>query len=480
MTMIRSIRHIATNFSNRNRGSNNNHSNNNNAITNTLQTIIRIRPRSTICYDNNGKVITYYNNNKSNILCYNYNQRSFSSISSSTIDCGGGLSILPFSTTSTTSSSIMDDVDSKQSSSNNNNNNEINNRINNDPIINISSNNSQNDDNDDDDNNNIESKLEKYTNRQLQLLAYIEQLHENNNNNNDDNNDYNNNNSPNDNESKHEPKLKKNKEKEYLQEIYNIANEMDVLLHHHYHQHIIINNNNSNENDEEKEVEKNYHYNMDHFNTVIDAWKIVIDAYRNNNHPNSNIHDHDSNSNNNHHHYRIPHGIPQRATRLLETMENHYYSQIQPSTTTIASSSPPSSTSSTSLSIDTYNNVLEMWSLSNEHNLNVRAESIYRRIQHDHAVKTTAKPNVETMKIMIRAWCTIHQNETSLSMTNTTEHNNNNINNVKRKQQRQGSAIFKACGYLIELQDLLESGKYEFEPSLEDYLIVFKSWGEVT
>ena len=83
-------------------------------------------------------------------------------------------------------------------------------------------------------------------------------------------------------------------------------------------------------------------------------------------------------------------------------------------------------------------------------------ESVETKANLEHFVK----PNVDTLRIMIRAWCRAHMNDD--------------------ERESNGSAIFKACGYLIQMQNLLEGGKNDFEPLLDDYLTVFQAWGEVT
>ena len=40
------------------------------------------------------------------------------------------------------------------------------------------------------------------------------------------------------------------------------------------------------------------------------------------------------------------------------------------------------------------------------------------------------------------------------------------------------TAAFNASGHLMKMQKLLESGKDEFEPSLEDYHLVLKAWAQ--
>lgn len=327
--------------------------------------------------------------------------------------------------------------------------------------------------------NDIETKLDHYTNRQVQLLAFIEELHNQNDSNDDNNNNYNNKNDTKNDKST----VAMMKEKGYLNELWKIANEMDVLLNRHYHHSLSSSPSPSSKiNNDIKEA-----YNMEHFNTVIDAWKIVMDAYTNSMRSHTIAYNKNNNKNNSN---NIPLGIPQRATRLLETMENHC---LQNNNNNINNNNP-----NAALSIDTYNNVLEMWSLSNEHNLDVRAESIFRRIYVEEEldvddvgssrsnIRRTSLPNVDTMKIMIRAWCKVYDNMDVIA--NTVYNGNESLSSTTslssslmiENKKRNGSAIFKACGYLMQLQDLLEKGKNEFEPSLEDYLIVFQAWGEVT
>ena len=60
----------------------------------------------------------------------------------------------------------------------------------------------------------------------------------------------------------------------YLNEIWKIANEMDILLLKHYHQNNTRSHLNSNSSSNITLLK------MEHFHTVIDAWKIVMDAYK--------------------------------------------------------------------------------------------------------------------------------------------------------------------------------------------------------
>ncbi len=396
----------------------------------------------------------------------------------------------------------------------------------------------------------IKTTLDEYANKQLQLLAYIEQLKNDGDNNNGSNNNNNNNNNGDNNSNSNSNSNKiKMKEEEYLDEIWNIANTMDTLVQKQYHSTVQGSPSSSSKTTTTT-------FDMEYFNTVIEAWKVVLDAYNtstststnasnggisisigNNNSSNSNststsTSSNKNNSNSNSNSKLV--GIPQRATRLLEIMEtefkNHRTGRI---------SSIPSATSA--LSIDTFNNVLEMWSMSNEHNLDAMAETIFRRVEEytdkirisEHNKKqqrwrlrwssmamaeaataplslslssslssssSSLEPNVDTMKIMIRAWCKdrydgraiarARANASASANFNRDESMNANVHidatlndytdAVLGRKRKKGSHIFNAAKYLIKMQVMLENGFEEFEPSLEDYLIVFESWGEVT
>mmetsp|Transcript_16969 Transcript_16969/g.25346 ORF Transcript_16969/g.25346 Transcript_16969/m.25346 type:complete len:688 (-) Transcript_16969:68-2131(-) len=294
---------------------------------------------------------------------------------------------------------------------------------------------------------------------------------------------------------------------------------MDKLLQKHYNSaintvHSSNTSNVSNANDTRTKTASIAPFDMEHFNTVIEAWKVVMDAYNNNNNSiNNNTRDITSSR-------RL--GIPQRATRLLEIMESQFNNNTTTNNYNTINSSEPNtgisiSSTKSALSIDTYNTVLEMWSTSNEHNLDVMAETIFRRVEdYTDAIRTSAhgrrqqrrrrqfidpsslmspslsslEPNVDSMKIMIRAWCK--------DSGNGSGNININVGNVDAtlndysaahvatsavetsKKGKKGSAVFNAAKYLIKMQVMLENGFEEFEPSLEDYLVVFQAWGGVT
>ncbi len=383
----------------------------------------------------------------------------------------------------------------------------------------------------------IGKTLHDLSNQQLQLLAYLEEMKSNfnqNNNNNDNHNDY----KPSSSSSSSSPLTK---EKEYLIKLWKIANKMDMKLHEHYQTNAIQMNSDHDDTDtsitptntiDTPTDDTTTIINLEHFNTVIEAWKVVMDAY------NNCIHDTNYHS--------LPVGIPQRATRLLDTMEKlEQQQQARESSLSFSTAS-----FSKALSIDTYNTVLEIWSSSKEHNLDTSAEMIFRRIEdnkidvshsmvdrfandviNDADLKKMVmkgkwsngasdnngiQPNAETMKIMLRAWCKLQDqdehrfvpitdtasvaaaNDTATTTTTTTtttaavETDSTNSSSGKKNadmfitnkrdfnaKSRKGSSVFNASWYLIQMQGLLESGRSEFEPSLDDYTKIFKAWSEV-
>ena len=171
---------------------------------------------------------------------------------------------------------------------------------------------------------------------------------------------------------------------------------------------------------------RNNHLQSIHYETVIDAWNRLMTAYDN-------------------HHVKKK-GFSQRATYLLEQMErlaSDETKRIQPT-------------------VETYNKVLSMWSRSQEHLLSTSAESIIRRMARNTVSPTKSNlvhPNDETYRIMIRAWCRM-------------------VDNVASSKTKIGNAAFNASGYLIQLQANMERGNAEFEPTLDDYKVVFEAWAK--
>jgi len=180
---------------------------------------------------------------------------------------------------------------------------------------------------------------------------------------------------------------------------------------------------------------KNNHLQAKHYDIVIQAWDELMAAY-----DEANV---------------SKKGFPQRATYHLELMERmalNHNKGVAPT-------------------IETYNRVLDMWSRSQEHLLSSRAESIMKHIgwsnlsqNYSHANDGTAiaealgvEPNADTYRIMMRAWC-----KTS--------------SNVALSKPKIGNAAFNATGYLMKMQSMMEKGDGAFEPTLEDYTVVFRAW----
>lgn len=147
----------------------------------------------------------------------------------------------------------------------------------------------------------------------------------------------------------------------------------------------------------------------------------------------------------------IFHGIPQRATLLLETMER------------LAALSERAGVQPT---VDTYNAVLDIWTCSEEHNRRSMAQSIFNRmmgtgsINHWDLVNNITAgvlqvmPSRKTFQVMIQAWCRL--DSTSFYI--------------------QSSCAFHATHYLLQMHSLLEKGLDDFEPTLMDYKNVLQAW----
>ena len=106
-------------------------------------------------------------------------------------------------------------------------------------------------------------------------------------------------------------------------------------------------------------------------------------------------------------------GIPQRAKHLLD---------LQESPTT-----------------ESYNQVLKAWAHSQEYLRGSMAELLFQKIND---------PNGETLKTIIRAWCW-------------------------SKERR---CAFTATGHFMRMMRLLETGRSDMEPSMEDFHILFEAW----
>ncbi|CAJ1954395.1 unnamed protein product [Cylindrotheca closterium] len=106
-------------------------------------------------------------------------------------------------------------------------------------------------------------------------------------------------------------------------------------------------------------------------------------------------------------------GIPQRAQHFWQIHEN--------------------------LPIEASNQLLRAWAYSKEYLRGTMAEQIFQQIEH---------PNGESYKNIIRAWCW-------------------------SKERR---CAFTATGHLMRMMRLLETGKSDMEPSLDDYHVLFHAW----
>lgn len=122
-------------------------------------------------------------------------------------------------------------------------------------------------------------------------------------------------------------------------------------------------------------------------------------------------------------------GIPQRAQRILEQMEEQ------------AESYP---TSGVQPSIDHYNAVLEAWGNSPEHLRATRAEQLFSKLSDRPGVE----PNNETYLILIRAWC-------------------------RSKQDR---AAFSATGHLMKMHRMKKQGVEGVELTMDDYHTILEAW----
>jgi len=191
--------------------------------------------------------------------------------------------------------------------------------------------------------------------------------------------------------------------------------------------------------------------------------------------------------------WTLPRGLPQRATRNLESMErlaknkNKNVFQKKITDTNSESSSIIVNDDNGLPSVDTYNLILELWSESDELHYSSVAESIFRRafgssskiksesVWNDSSQTWGMRPTAKTFRIMIRAWLGIkHHNN-----TNITDSDGDNSDKQVEQRTKSGSAMFNATGYLLRMQELLGFGLKEFEPSIDDYLILLEIWGQV-
>jgi hypothetical protein len=106
-------------------------------------------------------------------------------------------------------------------------------------------------------------------------------------------------------------------------------------------------------------------------------------------------------------------GFPQRAQYLLSQQE------------------PPT--------IESLNQVIRAWAYSSEHLRGTMAEEVFKKADD---------PNGETMKLTLRAWCS----------------------------SRERRCAFVATGYFMRMMKMLELGRTDIDPSLDDYHILFDTW----
>jgi len=125
-------------------------------------------------------------------------------------------------------------------------------------------------------------------------------------------------------------------------------------------------------------------------------------------------------------------GIPQRAQAVLERMEAlslNRSSGVRPT-------------------VETYNKVIEAWGNSGEYAFAPLAQAVYERMENGPAAHLDIRPNDKTIRTMVRVWA------------------RSDLKN----------AAFHATGHLMKLQELLEAGAEEMEPTLDDYLTILKCW----
>lgn len=106
-------------------------------------------------------------------------------------------------------------------------------------------------------------------------------------------------------------------------------------------------------------------------------------------------------------------GIPQRAQHLLDLQENP--------------------------TVESYNQVLKAWAHSREYLRGTMAELLFQKID---------EPNGESFKSIIRAWCW-------------------------SKERR---CAFTATGHFMRMMRLLETGRSDMEPSMDDFHELFRAW----
>ena len=114
-------------------------------------------------------------------------------------------------------------------------------------------------------------------------------------------------------------------------------------------------------------------------------------------------------------------GIPQRAQRILEEMEEQ--ADVTPS-------------------IDNYNSVIEIWGNSLEHLRASMAEKLFDKLTNH------TKPTNETYLNLIRAWC----------------------------RSKQDQAAFNAMGHLMKMHRKKGQGKNGVEIAMDDYHTILEAW----
>jgi hypothetical protein len=114
-------------------------------------------------------------------------------------------------------------------------------------------------------------------------------------------------------------------------------------------------------------------------------------------------------------------GIPQRSQHVFDTYQERKGTTGTPS-------------------IESVNQVLKAWAYSSEHLRGTMAEQFFQR----HGTS----PNGESFQLMIRVW----------------------------SWSKERRCAFTATGHLMRMLRLLETGRPDMEPTLEDYSIVFQAW----
>ena len=89
--------------------------------------------------------------------------------------------------------------------------------------------------------------------------------------------------------------------------------------------------------------------------------------------------------------------------------------------------------------VEIYNLVIQAWAYSGEHLRGTMAEQVFTKVED---------PNGETFQQIIRAWCW--------------------------SQERR--CAFTATGHFMRMMRLLELGRSDMEPSMDDYRILFEAW----